>query len=147
MPSDQPSPKNYNFVITSKKQLILSLSALYHLKTRVCLKYFVNDCNYVLEIMIHKNQGRLILSWRRPLSYRNQTIDLVCNSMDWFLYDNGLRHERVSITRIDFLNVFTKRFYDLYLLKYIHWNRALICFKQQISFLHLSKYYQILWKR
>ena len=26
----------------------------------------------------------LTLSWRRPLSYRN-----------WFLYDNGLRHERV----------------------------------------------------
>ena len=33
----------------------------------------------------------LTLSWRRPLSYRNQS-----KSMDWFLYDNGLRHERVS---------------------------------------------------
>ena len=32
----------------------------------------------------------LTLSWRRPLSYRNQ-------SMDWFLYDNGLRHERVNL--------------------------------------------------
>ena len=31
----------------------------------------------------------LTLSWRRPLSYRNQ-------SMDWFLYDNDLRHERVN---------------------------------------------------
>ena len=29
------------------------------------------------------------LSWRGPFSYRNQ-------SMDWFLYDNGLRHERVK---------------------------------------------------
>ena len=37
----------------------------------------------------------LTLSWRRPLSYRNQSIDLLCKSMDWFLYDNGLRHERV----------------------------------------------------
>ena len=27
-----------------------------------------------------------------PLSYRNQSIDL-----DWFLYDNGLRHERVKV--------------------------------------------------
>ena len=34
----------------------------------------------------------LTLSWRRPLSYRNQSIE----SMDWFLYDNGPRHERVN---------------------------------------------------
>ena len=39
----------------------------------------------------------LTLSWRRPLSYRNQSIDLLCKLMDWFLYDNGLRHERVDI--------------------------------------------------
>ena len=26
----------------------------------------------------------------RPLSYRNQSIDLQIKSMDWFLYDNGL---------------------------------------------------------
>ena len=38
----------------------------------------------------------LTLSWRRPL-YRNQSIDLLCKSMDWFLYDNGLRHERVNL--------------------------------------------------
>ena len=38
----------------------------------------------------------LTLSWRRPLSYRNQPIDLRSKSMDWFLYDNGLRHERVN---------------------------------------------------
>ena len=31
----------------------------------------------------------LTLSWQRLLSYRNQ-------SMDWFLYDNGLRHGRVN---------------------------------------------------
>ena len=38
----------------------------------------------------------LTLSWRRPLSCRNQPTDLLCKSMDWFLYDNGLRHERVN---------------------------------------------------
>ena len=37
----------------------------------------------------------LTLSWRRPLSYRNQSIDK--QSMDCFLYDNGLRHERVNV--------------------------------------------------
>ena len=36
------------------------------------------------------------LSWRRPLSYRNQSIDFQSKSMDWFLYDNSLRHERVK---------------------------------------------------
>ena len=38
----------------------------------------------------------LTLSWRSPLSYRNQSIDLRSKSMDWFLCDNGLRHERVK---------------------------------------------------
>ena len=38
----------------------------------------------------------LTLSWRRPLSYRYQSIDLLRKSMNWFLYDNGLRHERVK---------------------------------------------------
>ena len=41
----------------------------------------------------------LTLSWWEPLSYRNQSyrnqsIDLQSKSMDWFLYDNGLRHEK-----------------------------------------------------
>ena len=40
---------------------------------------------------------QLTLSWRRPLSYRNQLIDLQNKSMHWFLYDNGLRYERVKI--------------------------------------------------
>ena len=33
----------------------------------------------------------LTLSWRRQWSYRPQSTDLL-----WFLYDNGLRHERVN---------------------------------------------------
>ena len=41
-----------------------------------------------------------ILSRRRPLSCRNQSIDLLCKSMDCFLYDNGLRHERVKRSHI-----------------------------------------------
>ena len=38
----------------------------------------------------------LTLSWWRPLSYGNQSIDLLRKSMEWFLFDNGLRHERVK---------------------------------------------------
>ena len=48
------------------------------------------------KIEPHQNAtGSLTLSWRRPLSYRNQSIDLLGKSMDWFLYDNGVRRERV----------------------------------------------------
>ena len=36
------------------------------------------------------------LSRRRSLLYRTQSIDLESNSMDWFLYDRDLRHERVN---------------------------------------------------
>ena len=42
----------------------------------------------------------LTLSWRGPLLYRNQSIDLQSKSMDWFLYDNDLRHERVKIKNL-----------------------------------------------
>ena len=38
----------------------------------------------------------LTFSWRRSLSYRNQSIDLQSKSMDWFLYDRDLRHEKVN---------------------------------------------------
>ena len=38
----------------------------------------------------------LALSWQRSLSYRNQSIDLQSQSVDWFLYDRDLRHERVK---------------------------------------------------
>ena len=43
-----------------------------------------------------KDKCYLTLSWRRPLSYRNQSIDLRSKSIDWFLYDKGLRHESVK---------------------------------------------------
>ena len=55
------------------------------------------------------------LSWRRSLSYRNQSIDLrgrvsflinfikkealARKSMDWFLCDRDLRHERVKLKK------------------------------------------------
>ena len=51
----------------------------------------------------------LTLSWRRSLSYRNQSIRLQCKSMDWFLYDRVVRHERVKC-------LFRKQTWKLYLL-------------------------------
>ena len=37
------------------------------------------------------------------LSYKNQFFDLGSKSMDWFLYDNGLRPETVKGRRRNFL--------------------------------------------
>ena len=57
-----------------------------------------------IEIYIHTNSYvlsvSLTLSWRRQLPYRNQPIDFPCKLMDWFLYDNGLRHKRVNIKNL-----------------------------------------------
>ena len=38
----------------------------------------------------------LTLSWRGFLSCRNQSIDLVYKSMDWFLYNRDFHQERVK---------------------------------------------------
>ena len=48
-------------------------------------KAFPKQCNF------------LTLSRRTLLSYRNQSIDLLRKSMDWFLYDNGLRLQKVKL--------------------------------------------------
>ena len=51
---------------------------------------YVDDVFFLFEI-------RLTLSWRRSLSYRNQSIDLQSKSVNWFLYLRGLHHERVNV--------------------------------------------------
>ena len=58
----------------------------------ICQSYFSSEfkCEQVME------WGQLTVSWRRPLSYRNQFIDVLRKSMDWFLYDSGLCHGRVN---------------------------------------------------
>ena len=43
----------------------------------------------------------LTLSWWRSLSYRNQSIDLLYKSADWFLHDRDLRHESVNPAHIN----------------------------------------------
>ena len=68
----------------------------------ITLSFFFEISVFVImNNLISKTNSRsftlwLTLSWRRSLSYRNQSIDLLCKSMDWFLYDNGPRHERVN---------------------------------------------------
>ena len=45
---------------------------------------------------LKNNYGSLTLSWWISLSYRNQSIDLQSKSIDSFLHDTDLRHQRVN---------------------------------------------------
>ena len=45
---------------------------------------------YILKLFITPERREWVsftLSWRRSLSYRNQSINFLCKSFDWFLYD------------------------------------------------------------
>ena len=57
--------------------------------------YFRDHLQIILKLSEFKEID-LTLSRQRPLSYRNQSIDFRSKSMDWFLYDVGLRLERVN---------------------------------------------------
>ena len=44
------------------------------------------------------------------MSYRNQYNDLLCKSMDWFLFGRDLRHERVKyLEKLDLLEIRSMR--------------------------------------
>ena len=57
--------------------------------------------NTKIKLVISKST--LTLSLQRPLSYGNQSYDLRSKSMGCFLYDNGLRHERVKCKICDLI--------------------------------------------
>ena len=56
-----------------------------------------SSCENSDQKKIHTSRGYyLTLSWRRSVSYKNQSIDLLYILVNWFLYDRDLRHERVN---------------------------------------------------
>ena len=56
------------------------------------------EAGFFVPLEIRRVWGRidLSLSWWKSLSYRTQSIDLQRKSMDLFIYDRDLRHERVK---------------------------------------------------
>ena len=52
---------------------------------------------YVCQSLTKLAINDLTLSRRGPLSHRNRSIDLLRKSVDWFLYNNSLRLERVKM--------------------------------------------------
>ena len=70
--------------ILSRKKIILDISSY----------LFIKPFTFIVSINSHSQT--LTVSWWGSLSYRNQSIDLHCKSMDWFLHDRDLRHEWVK---------------------------------------------------
>ena len=78
--------------------------------------YYTNHSNHSYCSITPIPNIFLTLSWRRPLSYRNQSIDLQTQSINWFLHDNGLRHERVKADSTKYLfleNLYKQSFADV----------------------------------
>ena len=80
------------FIFFSKKRVFCSsiqssktIFIFVDLSNKVLVK---GECKYYL----------LPFSWCRSLSHRNQFINLESKSMDWFLYNRVLHHERVKNT-------------------------------------------------
>ena len=69
----------------------------------LCLNILGLESKMSLIPILYSLASCLTLTWRRQLPYRNQSIDLLRKSMNWFLYDDGLRHERVKAT-LDFIS-------------------------------------------
>ena len=61
--------------------------------------YYLFIYSFIFIRLFHPQAFTLTLSCRRPLLYRNQFIYLPWKSLDWFLYDEDLRHERVRELR------------------------------------------------
>ena len=81
-----------NNVSSENQNVGSSLAHLWYLAHQRCKAHLCNplrfDCR---EEWSYASSMILTLSWRRPLSYRNHL-----QPEDWFLYDNGLCHERVK---------------------------------------------------
>ena len=78
---------NYKYFLT--KNLMTEFSP-----SPSVLQRFVTSPGKLLTL---KNVWFLKLSWQRSASYRNQSIDLLWKSVDWFRYDRDLCHERVKV--------------------------------------------------
>ena len=83
----------WSFFITKQTEMNKNYKSLHVTYNYVQLACFV--CLFLCMTSL-TSKCSLTLSWRRPLLYRNQSIDLLYKSIDWFLYGNGLHHERVK---------------------------------------------------
>ena len=107
--------KSYCYYRLSLRQsYLVSVELLYwggKQKTFVTIKQKKNTFRVNKKNPLNVTKGRLYInvlghcfsqttglthSWQRFLSYRNQSIDLLCKSKDWFLCDRHPRHKRAK---------------------------------------------------
>ena len=84
-------------VINFEINLIFLIKPFFLCDQKVKIKIWISwerkglSLKKIKQIFLEAESPTWTLSWRRSLSCRNQ-----CKSMDWFLYDRDLRHERVK---------------------------------------------------
>ena len=102
-------PKNTFSYRTPPVKLNSSLSVWYCHHYNRNLKVMPNPGSLVESCTWFPGLTLLTLSCRRSLSYKNQSIDLHSSkSMDWFLNDRDVWHERVSSIKEKKLNIVAK---------------------------------------
>ena len=90
----------------------VSMMGLWLLLVKEKVSNRMNNINNKL-LNMHCFGNLLTLPWQWSLWYKNQSIDLQSKSMDWFLYDRDLRHERVNLPANDYIKSLPKkRFWD-----------------------------------
>ena len=95
---------NKSFIYSHFHFCSINLDSLLHNKKRISFlswtppQYILKSSSTVLLIYPGKQAltQSLKLSWRRSVPFRNQPINLLYESMDWFLYDRDLRHESIK---------------------------------------------------
>ena len=120
------------FFLSKQKLQLLTLTLVYY--NKLCI-FSVSHSTILPSWLAWISQSYLLtLSWRRPLPYRNKSIDLLSKSMDWFLYDNGLCHERVKLSpKIPLESPWqsSKKFWDLQLSSLNNFFLSQTCTQQQ----------------
>ena len=82
------------------KGLTLLLQKSNYTKKHTHIKTFHNHLKRKFIMLLIS----LTLLWQKSLPYRNQSTDFLCKSMDWFLCDRHLCHERVTLKIYFLLN-------------------------------------------
>ena len=86
----------FDMEISSVASLFQFWSSVFKCVNHTVIMVEIFCCKFFLSSSVSCQYYLLTLLWQRSLSFTNQSIDFFYKSMDWFLYDNDLRHERVK---------------------------------------------------
>ena len=85
------------FKSTEKSLNVLRMKKVFKVKQKTFFIIFKRlSLKEIKPALLEVGCWSLTLSWRRSLSNRNQSINLLSKSMNWLLYDRDLYQERVK---------------------------------------------------